>query len=63
MNYAESSGIKMPELVPLRYSPVDTYDEPDNAGVATGILDEDRVWLAKLREIGGTAATHDDPTH
>ena len=62
MNFADSSGIKTPELVPLRDSPVDTYDEPDNAGVATGILYEDRVWLAKLREIGGTAATHDDPT-
>ena len=61
MNFADSSGIKMPELVNLRDSPVDTYDEPDNAGVATGISDEDRVWIAKLREIGGTAATHDDP--
>ena len=25
-------------------------------------MDEDRIWLAKLREIGGTAATHDDLT-
>ena len=62
MNFTESSGIKTPELVHLRDSPVDTYDEPDNAGVATGISDEDRVRLSKLREIGGTAATHDDPT-
>ena len=62
MTFADSSGIKTPELVPLRDSPVDTYNEPDNAGVATGISDEDRVWFAKLREIGGTAATHDDPT-
>ena len=37
-----------------------TYDVPDNAGVAIGISDEDRIWLAKLREIGGTVATHDD---
>ena len=62
MNFADSRSIKTPELVPLRDSPVDTYDEPDSAGVATGILDEYRVWLAKLCEIGGTAATHDDPT-
>ena len=62
MNFADSSGIKTPELVHLRDSPVDTYDEPDNAGVATGISDEDRFWLAKLRDIGGTAATHDDLT-
>ena len=62
VNFADSSGIKTPELVHLRDSPVDTYDEPDNAGVATGITDEDRVWLERLREIGGTAATHDDPT-
>ena len=62
MNFADSSGVNTPELVPLRDSPVDTYDEPDNAVVATGILDKDRFWLAKLREIGGTAATHDDLT-
>ena len=62
VNFADSSGVKTPELVPLRDSPVDTYDVPDNAGVATGISDEDRFWLAKLREIGGTAATHDDLT-
>ena len=62
VNFADSSGIKTPELIPLRDSPVDTYDEPDNTGVATGISDEDRFWLAKLRDIGGTAATHDDPT-
>ena len=62
MNFADSSVIKTPELVHIRDSPVDTYDEPDNAGVATGISDEDRVRLSKLRDIGGTAATHDDPT-
>ena len=62
MNFADSSGVKTPELVPLRELPVDTYDEPDNAGVATGISDEDRFWLAKLCDIGGTAATHDDLT-
>ena len=62
VNFADSSGVKTPEIVPLRDSPVDTYDEPDNARVATGILYEDRFWLAKLREIGGTAATHDDLT-
>ena len=48
VNFADSRGVKTPEIVPLRDSPVDTYDEPDNAGVATGISDEDRVWLAKL---------------
>ena len=52
--------VKTPELVLLRDPPVDTYDVPDNAGVATGISDKDRIWLSKLREIGGTAATHDD---
>ena len=62
VNFTDSSGVKTPELVPLRDSRVDTYNEPDNAGVATGISDKDRIWLAKLREIGGTAATHDDPT-
>ena len=62
MNFADSSGVKTPELVPLRDSPVDTYNEPDNAGVATGISDKDRFWLAKLREIGGMVATHDDLT-
>ena len=62
MNFADSSCVKTPELVPLRDSPIDTYDVPDNAGVATGISDEDRIWLAKLREIGGTATTHDDLT-
>ena len=62
MNFANSSGIKTPELVHLRDSPVDTYDEPNNAHVATGISDEDRVRLSKLCEIGGTAATHDNPT-
>ena len=55
-----TSCVKTPELVPLRDSSVDTYDVPDNAGVATGISDEDRIRFAKLREIGGTAATHDD---
>ena len=62
VNFTDSSGVKTPELVPLRNSPVDTYNEPDNAGVATGISDEARFWLAKLREIGGTTATHDDLT-
>ena len=62
MNFADSSGIKTPELVHLRDSPVDTDDEPGYAHVATGISDEDRVRRSKLREIGGTAATHDDPT-
>ena len=52
VNFADSSCVKTPELVPLRDSPVDTYDEPDNSGVATGISDEDRFWLAKLCEIG-----------
>ena len=60
VNFEDSRCVKTPELVPLRDPPVDTYDVPDNAGVATGISDEDRIWLAKLREIGGTAATHDD---
>ena len=60
MNLADSSCVKTPELVPLRDAPVDTYDVPDNAGVATGISDEDRIWLSKLCEIGVTAATHDD---
>ena len=54
--------MKTPELVHLRDSPVDTYDEPGYAHVATGISDENRVRRSKLREIGGTAATHDDPT-
>ena len=62
MNLADSSGIKTPELVHIRHSPVDTYGEPDNASVATGISDENSFWLAKLRDIGGTAATHDDLT-
>ena len=60
MNFADSSFVKTPELVLLRDPPVDTYDVPDNAGVATGITDKDRIWFAKIREIGGTAATHDD---
>ena len=60
VNFADCSFVKTPELVPLRNPPVDTYNVPDNAGVAAGILDEDRIWFAKLREIGGTAATHDD---
>ena len=60
MNFADSSFVKTPELVPCRDPHVDTYDVPDNAGVATGISDKDRIWFAKLREIGGTAATHDD---
>ena len=60
MNFADSSSVKTPELVPLRDPPVDTYDVPNNAGVATGITDENRIWLAKLCDIGGTAATHDD---
>ena len=62
MNFADSSCIKTPELVHLRDSSVDTDDEPGYAHVATGISDEDRVRHSKLREIGGTAATHDDPT-
>ena len=62
MNFADSIGVKTPEIVPLRDSLVDTYDIPDNSGVATGISDKDRIWLAKLRNIGGTAATHDDLT-
>ena len=60
VNFADSSCVKTPELVTLRDPPVDKYDVPDNAGVAAGISDEDRIWFAKLREIGGTAATHDD---
>ena len=62
MNFAESSGIKTPELVHLRDSPVDTDDEPGYAHVATGISDKDRVRRFKLCEIGGMAETHDDPT-
>ena len=62
MNFADSSGIKTPELVHLRDLPVDTDDEPGYAHVATGISDEDRVRRSKLREIGSTEATHYDPT-
>ena len=62
VRYTSSDAGVVRFIVPLRDSPIDTYDEPDNAGVATGISDEDRVWIAKLREIGGTAATHDEPT-
>ena len=62
MNFADSSGIKTPELVNLRDSPVDIDNEPGYAHVATGVSDKDRVRRSKLREIGGTAATHDDPT-
>ena len=60
IEFATSGFVKTPEPVLLRDPPVDTYDVPDNSGVATGMSDEDRIWLAKLREIGGTAATHDD---
>ena len=60
VNFADSSGVKTQELVPLMDSPVDTYNVPDNAGVATSIMDKDRIWFSKLRDIGGTAATHDD---
>ena len=62
MNFADSSGIKTPELVHIRDLPVDTDDEPGYAHVATGISDKDRVRRSKLCEIGGTEATHDDPT-
>ena len=48
VNFADSSFVKTPELVLLRDPPVDTYNVPDNAGVATGITDEDRIWFAKL---------------
>ena len=60
MNFTDSSFVKTPELVLLRDSPVDTDDVPDNAGVATGITDEDGIWFAKLSEIASTAVTHDD---
>ena len=60
MNFADSSCVKTPELVPLRDPPVDTYDVTDNASIATGISDEDRIWLDKLHGIGGTTATHDE---
>ena len=60
MNFAESSFVETPELVLLRNPPVYTDDVPENAGVTTSITDEDGIWFAKLREIGGTAATHDD---
>ena len=56
----DSSFVKTPELVLIRDPPVDTYDVPDNTDVTTGITDKDRFWFAKLREIGGTAATHDE---
>ena len=60
VNFADSSFVKTPELVPLRDLPVDTDDVPDNAGVPTGITEKDGIWFSNLREIGGTAATHDD---
>ena len=60
MNLADSSGIKTPELVHLRNSPVNTYDEPGNSYVAAGVSDKDRFRRSKLRKSGGAAATHDD---
>ena len=60
MNLAGSSGIKTPELVHLRNSPVNTYDEPGNAHVADDVSDKDRGQRSKLRKSGGAAATHDD---
>ena len=60
VNFADSSTVDTPELLLLRYPPVNTDDVPDNAGVNTSIADKDGIWFSKLREIGGTAATHDD---
>ena len=60
MNLADSSGIKTPELVHLRNSPVNTYEEPGDAHVAAGVSDNDRGRRSKLRNIGGATATHDD---
>ena len=60
MNFADSSTVETPELVLLRDPLVNTDDVPDNTGVATSIADKDGIWFPKLREIGGTAVTHDD---
>ena len=60
MNFADASTVETPELVLLRYPPVNTDNVPDNAGVATSIADKYGIWFPKLIKIGGTAATHDD---
>ena len=60
MNFADSSTVETLELVLIRDPPVNTDNVPDNAGVTTSIVDEDRIWFPKLSNIGGTAATHDD---
>ena len=60
VNFADSSTNETPALVLLRDPPVNTDNVPDNAGVATSIVDKDRICLPKLSEVGGTAATHDN---
>ena len=60
MNLADSGGIKTPKLVHIRNLPVNTYDEPGDAHVASGVSDKDRGRRSKLRKSGGATATHDD---
>ena len=60
MNLANSSGIKTPNLLHLRDSPVNAYDELSDGPVAVGVSDKDRGRRTRFCKSGGATATHDD---
>ena len=60
VNFANSSGVKTPNLVPLRDSPVNANDEFSNGPVAVGVSDKDRGRRTGFRKSGGARAIHDD---
>ena len=59
VNFANSIPVELPDLVPFRNPPVQTYNVTDggNTGVTTRILDTDRIWRAGPSDIR-MAATH-----
>ena len=61
MNLANSVPVKTPYLVSFSDLPVNTDNVTDrrSGGVATSIVDKDRIWSPKPSDIG-TAVTHDE---
>ena len=59
MNPANSVPVKTSDLISFRDPPVNTDNVTDrrSGGVATSIVDKDRIWSPKPSDIG-TAATH-----
>ena len=56
MNLANSLGIQTPKLVPFRHPPMqtDNVGNPIDSIVATGLLDQDRIWRPTDRDVRTT---------